>query len=322
MKAGFRYLTLSHRWGDHTILCLRTDNIEQMRKAVLESAISKTFREAMLIVKALGERYIWIDSLCIIQDSPNRCDWFEESTKMHAIYANALCNISATGAIDGRDGCFFNRSQLLIQPLRITNARNGIQDLPRGTYLCVDWDIWSNDVDSAPLTCRAWVVQERLLSRRVLHFGRRQVLWECRETQACETFPHGLPPQLHRLHEAIYKVTDPHIEGARAREKRGRSSHPELNAYELWNSIVEAYTRASLTTEDDKFVAIIGLAQHVQKIVNQKYFAGLWEKYLAIQLLWTPALRKGMIKPQRYIAPSWSWASLIVPIKYPVLSGM
>ena len=319
LKAGFRYLTLSHRWGDHRILCLRTDNIEQMRKAVLEPAISKTFREAMFVVKALGERYIWIDSLCIVQDSPNRCDWFEESIKMHAIYANALCNISATGAIDGRDGCFFNRSLFLNQPLRIKNSRNGIEDLPHGTYLCVDLDIWARDVDHAPLTCRAWVVQERLLSRRVLHFGRQQVLWECQETQACETFPHGLPRQLDRLHRAIYKGIDPHIEGARVREKGGRSSHPELNAYELWNSIVEAYTRASLTLEDDKFVAIMGLAQNVQKLVSQKYFAGLWEKYLANQLLWAPATNKGKIKPHRYIAPSWSWASLVVPIKRPCI---
>ena len=317
LEARFRYLTLSHRWGEYRILCLRTDNIEQMRKAVLEPAISKTFREAMFVVKALGERYIWIDSLCIIQDSPNRRDWFEESTKMHSIYANALCNISATGAIDGRDGCFFNRSSLLIQPLRITNARNGLEDLPHGTYLCVDWDIWTNDVDDAPLTCRAWVVQERLLSRRVLHFGRRQVLWECRETQACETFPHGLPPQLYRLHQAIYKVIDPNIEGARAREQRKRSSHPELNVYKLWNSIVEAYTRASLTMEDDKFIAIMGLAQHVQKPLNQKYFAGLWEKKFADQLLWAPRYCEGKVKPQRYIAPSWSWASLLGPISRP-----
>lgn len=316
MKAGFRYLTLSHRWGDHRILCLRTDNIEQMRRGVLEPAISKTFREAMLVVKALGERYIWIDSLCIIQDSPNQSDWVEESTKMHAIYANALCNISATGAVDGRDGCYFDRSPHVVQPLRVEIVGKGIEDLPRGTYFCVEWNIWSSNIDDAPLTRRAWVVQERLLSRRVLHFGRRQLFWECREKQTCETFPCELPSQLRQSHQAIFKGIDPDIEGAQARERDGLVPHPELNAYQLWDSIVVSYTRASLTMEDDKFIAIMGLAQHIQKCLKQKYFAGLWEKYLADQLLWNTAFDEG-VKPQKYIAPSWSWASVVVPIMDP-----
>lgn len=163
-------------------------------------------------------------------------------------------------------------------------------------------------------------MQERLLSRRVLHFTQRQIFWECRERQTCETFPHGVPVQLQQSHLAIYKGIDPDVEGARLREQRGRLSHPELNIYELWNSIVEAYTRGSLTSEDDKFVAIMGLAQHIQKLLsNKKNSAGLWEDYLADQLLWYPARKKGMIKPQSYIAPSWSWASMIVPIIGPCL---
>ncbi len=315
MTDEFRYLTLSHRWGEYQVLCLRTDNIEQMRRRILEPAISKTFREAMLVVKALGERYIWIDSLCIIQDSPNRSDWFEESAKMHAIYANAFCNISATGAVDGRDGCYFDRSPLVVQPLQIEVVNNGIEDLPRGIYLCVDWDIWSSNIDDAPLTRRAWVVQERFLSRRVLHFGRRQLFWECREKQACETFPNGVPPQLQLPHQAVYKGIDPDVEGARARERKGLVPHPELNVYQLWDSIIERYTRANLTMEEDKLVGIIGLAQHIQSFLNQKYFAGLWEKYLADQLLWNTADDTGMARPQKYIAPSWSWASIVGPTK-------
>ena len=315
LEAGFRYLTLSHRWGDHRILCLRTANIEQMRKRVLEPAISKTFREAMLVVKALGERYLWIDSLCIIQDSPDRSDWFEESAKMHAIYANAFCNISATGAFDGRDGCFFDRSPLYVQPLRVEITLDGFKDVPHGSYLCLDWDIWSESVDYAPLTLRAWVLQERLLSRRVIHFDRRQILWECREKQSCETFPYGLPPRFQTSHTNLYKAIDPEVEGARVSKRKGRSSNPEQDVYELWNLIVETYTRASLTMEDDKFVALMGLTQHIQKLLNQRYFAGLWGKNIAEQLLWSATSDRRMVKPRKYIAPSWSWASLIGPIK-------
>ena len=311
MKAGFRYLTLSHRWGDHRILCLRTDNIEEMRRRVLEPAISKTFREAMLVVKALGERYIWIDSLCIIQDSPNRSDWFEESAKMHAIYANAFCNISATGAFDGRDGCFFDRYPFCVQPLRIEIARDGIPHLPGGIYFCVDWDIWCTNIDNAPLTLRAWVVQERLLSKRVLHFGQRQIFWECQESQSCETFPYSVPPRLQRERRNIHSAMNPDIVETQVTIPQGQSRH-ELHAYALWNSIVETYTRADLTMEDDKLVAIMGLAQHVQKLLDQKYFAGLWEKHFADQLLWSPSSEN--FKPRKYIAPSWSWASSIGPI--------
>ena len=107
-----------------------------MRKKVPDLAMSKTFKDAMLVVRALGERYIWIDSLCIMQDSPNRSDWFEASAKMQSIYANAYCNISATGAVDGRDGCFFDRSPLFVQPLRGEISGSEIDYLPHGTCFC------------------------------------------------------------------------------------------------------------------------------------------------------------------------------------------
>jgi hypothetical protein len=144
--------------------------------------LSQTFKDAVPITRSLGLRYLWIDSLCIIQEETNNLDWEREASKMAAVYSNALVTIAATGARDGTGGCF--------------NEENGkeiwVSDEKYATYSAhVRRYIEHPDLDDIelsefPLSTRGWVHQERLLSPRFLHFGKREIAWECMEQSLCE----------------------------------------------------------------------------------------------------------------------------------------
>lgn len=308
------YLSLSHCWGSARLLKLKFKNIELMKAGISLGALPKTFRDAVLITRKLGVQYVWIDALCIIQDSVE--DWRKEVVTMGNVYKNALCNIAATGALDSSIGCFWDRNPLLVQPCKLDFT----WELPfKGSYYCVDGSLWPKNIGEAPLNHRAWVTQERILSPRVLHFGMQQIFWECLEVEACESFPGGIP-----------KTSDPMTFIVRTGLKRMRSvvspdipktgsetlAESYMDGYEYWDGILDVYTRSSLTRPEDKLIALSGLAKEMSVLLNDEYLAGLWKNRLASQLLWsvnkpnTSNSGHPCFRPPNYRAPTWSWASL------------
>ena len=111
-----QYFTLSHCWDQLEMMTLTEENLNEMQLHVDISRITKTFREAMEMTVRLGVRYLWIDSLCIIQDSTAGEDWKRESRLMGDVYQNALCNLGATKAKDGKDGLFSERMLFNVRP--------------------------------------------------------------------------------------------------------------------------------------------------------------------------------------------------------------
>jgi hypothetical protein len=98
------------------------------------------------------------------------------------------CNIAATGSADGNGGLFFDRNPLDIESTNVEIAWCPLE----GNYTIVDDKFWLQHSNYAPLSCRAWVVQEYLFSPRVIHFGRQQLFWKCSDLYAYETHPSGL----------------------------------------------------------------------------------------------------------------------------------
>ena len=175
-----RYTTLSHCWGKIRIERLLETNFDSRVQGIDITTLPKTFQDAIDITHRLGIRYLWIDSLCIIQDSKD--DWAKESSVMGSVYQNGFCNIAATAAPDGGTGCFMERDPNLARKCRIRiNATLSKFRLKPDQYDLVPQKLWEDGLSSAPLLQRAWVVQERLLAPRVLHFGRNQLFWECSE---------------------------------------------------------------------------------------------------------------------------------------------
>ncbi|MCJ1418445.1 hypothetical protein MMC32_004793 [Xylographa parallela] len=303
-----RYVTLSHCWGSYMPLRLLKSNITSMKQGILLSQVPQTFQDAMVIARRLGVRYIWIDSLCIIQDSEE--DWREQSALMDQVYFNSFCNIAAAHASDSRGGCFIDRNPELIAPVKV-HLNWGPQP---GAYYCVKCYFWTVNVSEAPLNRRAWVYQERLLAPRTLYFGETQLYWECREKMACEAFPLQIPFQIGGTNA---KVNFPLIDGG------GRASRMQTqiasNAYKLWGRIVYAYTSGALSRESDKLIAISGIAARMREVVDDEYLAGMWRRHLAYQLLWqVRRLEKHVprTRPLEYRAPTWSWASMIGKVEH------
>ena len=268
--------------------------------------LPKTFQHAIQITRGLGFRYLWIDSLCIIQDDPE--DWRIESATMAQIYSNGACNLSATAASEGSQGLFYDRDPRSVQPVKIwlnyryPQIRNGIlekirrrfgfqtqsgqSEKIRELFGFQDKMLWVRGVSGAPLNRRGWVVQERLLSRSNLHFGANQLFWECSELQACETFPKDFGS----LAFASGFRTDEKIKLAEAfKGLKTRTSWDKISsqdAIDEWNEVVTIYSRGALTYRTDKLVALSGLASAFQARVGAPYIAGLWGVKIPWQLMW------------------------------------
>jgi hypothetical protein len=322
------YNTLSHCWGKTSFLTLSTDNQETLMEQIPSASLPKTFQDAIFVTRRLGVRYLWIDSLCILQSGPGaKEDWQAESAQMHRVYEGGYCNIAATGSADGNGGLFFDRN-----PRDIESTDIEIRWFPlEGSYTIVDDDFWHQHLDEAPLSRRAWVVQEYLFAPRIIHFGRRQLFWECSCLHACETHPSGV--DLGRCC-AMSSVKD----DSKFPPSRGKSSLVEKQTpkdcenteieddefvYDFglsdgWYKLVERYTSCGLTKEEDKLMALAGVAQrYLETSAGRtcKYLAGLWSgKYLLDNLLWSVRDIAGSsvvhYRPTEYRAPTWSWASV------------
>jgi hypothetical protein len=178
-----RYATLSHRWGDNLTCITTKSNIRDRRRRILWHTIPKTFQDAIIYCLKLGIEYLWIDTLCIMQDSPK--DWQQQSAQMAGIYSNSYLTLSATAAIDSRVGCF---SMSPSAPVQINSDLLGSAP---PIYVREKLSHWTNPIrlnlkERLPLLTRAWVFQERILSTRTLHFCDRELVWECTETTICE----------------------------------------------------------------------------------------------------------------------------------------
>ena len=241
----------------------------------------------------------------------------KESDLMGQVYSNSFCNIAATAAENSTKGLFFDRFPGSIIPLRV--SING------SDYLINPPHAGMHMVDQAPLVRRAWVYQERILSRRILHFTTSQVFWECKTHCACETYPSTYPvgsfsPPLRRI--------NPGLDGFRIRQRDGGAifnTSPDafLDGFALWNILIADYSRCSLTHDTDRLVAISGVAAKFQETLNNdndEYLAGMWRKHLPYSLTWQ-ALGENS-RPTSYTAPTWSWASITGQVKRKSLANV
>ena len=303
------YMTLSHCWGKAQFLRLTSSTHDRLQRGFALAELPPTFQDAIMVTRALGVNFLWIDALCILQDSI--VDWQHEATMMSQVYSNAICNISALDAHDSTGGLFFNRETSTIPYCNFTACRKFKR---KRVYDCAYTDFWSDSVQHAPLSRRAWVLQERLLAPRVLHFSKRQLLWECNQLRACEFYPKGMPA----AHRALRDVsnTDEFLKESVTTILQGLSdsSLTSSQMHRAWNYLVLNYTKCNLTMSKDKLAAISGIVKRMQPLFKTDYLAGLWRDNLVEQLLWRVESYEQAGKRPKYRAPSWSWASIDAPI--------
>lgn len=167
-KGPVEYLTLSHRWGGQSGVKLTTQNLDDIGQEIPFQDLSRTFRHAMTAALRLGWEYLWIDALCVIQDSSN--DWEREAALMSEVYKHSSCNLAATdsemmgqGTVWYEEyGLFYGEDAKRQPSLEIIESRwsNTVND----TMVLVDVGFWEHDWADMPLNSRGWVVQERILA--------------------------------------------------------------------------------------------------------------------------------------------------------------
>ncbi|KAM6536285.1 hypothetical protein FALCPG4_002294 [Fusarium falciforme] len=229
---------------------------------------------------------------------------------MKHVYSNSFCNISAADAPDPSHSIFNHRDPHTLIPQVV--ARSGKEGTKASEcFILSDYKFWQVEVSNALVNKRAWVLQERFLAPRILHFGKRQLIWECCEKDAAEIYPDGLPPCLSTSSDAAFKQLDSSDFISRVRRYKGRQGDGNSAPHLLWLRIVELYTDSALTVPSDKLIACSGIVKRMAEIVQDDYVAGMWRRYLEGELLW---VAHGDHRPREYRAPTWSWASIDGPV--------
>lgn len=291
------YITLSHSWGGQIPSRLLKINLANYLIRLDLSKLPRTFVQAIEFAQTICIRYLWIDALCIVQDDQEK--WRIEALRMAEIYSNCLFNVCASESTNSQSG-IWRKEYVASFSMRATEMCENVEARAwglRATTNLVGVVMKRNSLDT-----RGWTLQERLLSPANLHFVHGGMVWECRsscfDTRGIFKRPHKILKCLQVGREAM-------------------DDHPRDNRLQIWVRLVENYSSRAFTKSSDKLIALAGLARLVQRNYPSRYLAGLWEDDLPEALLWHKA--SGWLKrPNKYRAPSWTWAALDGAVHYPI----
>ncbi|KAI1127670.1 heterokaryon incompatibility protein-domain-containing protein [Nemania abortiva] len=299
------YVALSHCWGNHQPLRALLSNRQMLMEGISFSQLLAVFQDAIHVCIRMEIDYLWIDSLCIIQNDDK--DWETESAKMCDYYENAIFTISASSSRDGSVPFLRQRPEMWRpQYFRYVESSGRpinviAQRIARaGGYLSTTRQaIEDGDV----LTTRAWTFQEGLLSKRVMYYTGANLVWACHTAKLEED------------------RRNPQINSADQLCSRELSSLGK-DAFTFWRRLISQFSSRDLTYPTDCLPALSGVATKFQRQLHGNYVAGLWREDFPVSLTWAVSRRKGDLSPPKsihdeYIAPSWSWASVGEPIYFP-----
>jgi hypothetical protein len=267
-----KYCALSHCWGPVDKQPLRTTRTTcpcHLHGIPLHQ-LPKTFKESILLTRSLNIKYIWIDSLCIIQD--DAADWHFEAGKMADVYRNATLVISASDAKDSTEGLFVTERE----HKTVTTVPYIAEGVVQGTFKIAQLPAYESGPSLSHLNTRGWTFQERLLARRMIFFGREGVSWKCSELEAWE---------------------------------RSSYRDLGLYESDSWLSLLEEYSKKALTHVGDRLHALQGIVGMHQETREDHYHSlyGVWDNDLYKQLLWRQ--NEEPLEADALKLPTWTWAA-------------
>lgn len=286
------YVCLSHCWGGKVPIRTTMETLETFKMRIPWKQLPKTFQEAVTFTRRLGIRYLWIDSFCIIQDDPD--DWATEAGRMASVYEHAQLTLAAAASADSQGGLFRKAvSEACLSPQGNVCMRR----LPDPKFFKNPERDQSLPDRSSPLLRRAWVLQERMLSRRVLHFTPLELVFECRVGKATESGHDWIDASTKHSFSAAYQTN--------TMTHRFRSG--------MWCSLVVLFTQLGITKVSDTLAAMAGLARRMRLPgeMEAEYLAGVWRRDLPSGLAWTRSGHAPYHTNQD--VPTWSWARTDAP---------
>ena len=269
-----RYCALSHCWSPVEKQPLRTmrANLQIHLAGIDFQQLPKTFKDAVTFARGIDIDYVWIDSLCIIQDHPQ--DWSSEAKKMGKIYRNAALVIFAAGANDSTEGLFLTE-----RPPAVVNKVPYVSDgVVKGSINITLLPNGKLSPHEGPLHTRGWALQEWLLSQRRMFFMSGGVSWDC---------------------HTMFTTSE-------------RGSPEGLSIYELvsWYHLLSKYTERKLSHSSDRPYALQGIVAEMQQTRQDQflYEYGVWESELHEHVLWRQT-ELDAPEDQSLDLPSWCWAA-------------
>lgn len=322
------YAALSYCWGppDDALKQpkLLTSNIANLHANIPPTLLSPVMLDAITVCRDLQIPYLWIDALCIIQDS--KTDWEQESQVMARVYANASLTI-----------CAMSSSSCLLPFLgprpSWSNYPYSSPSIPRGTFRLRPVPGYNNpdlpphpilkttpldqDLAASRWSQRGWVFQEKAMSPRKLFFGDTMLhlqfddrIVDSENGVRIYLRPHAYDINKNTLYESSIPI------GPLLRKKR--------HVYELWHAAVVGFANLQWTNGMDLFPGLSGIAERFRAgLGGARYLAGHWEGDLHNSLVWATTQRRDaanrdfslvevlvrLRKGNASNAPSWSWAS-------------
>ncbi|KAK5653031.1 hypothetical protein OQA88_9317 [Cercophora sp. LCS_1] len=334
LRSDLDYAALSYRWGATNTVTTIQSNLKAHVDGIILEQLPRTIRDAVHATRRLGLKYLWVDCLCIVQD--DRDDWAREAARMGDVYMNAHCTLATHSAQHADDGFLeesMGREKVVAAGGHPGSEPFGDELAAYNTFAQLDpekiaTEVTSNmstsetlffskgsyarhHLDRSELSSRGWVLQERVLSPRVIHFGPRGSIYF--ETRAgVEHIETGVEANYHPfpgLTRALEKLDLEHL-GATV-----NSETAEL-AYNGWYEVLMRYSACSLSKAQDRLIAVSGVAQKMEKLTGDTFVDGLWMKTFHFCLLWLS--QDGALMPNVFIqAPTWSWTSVEGKVQHP-----
>ncbi|KAH7392961.1 heterokaryon incompatibility protein-domain-containing protein [Pyrenochaeta sp. MPI-SDFR-AT-0127] len=289
------YACLSHCWGVEQPLksTLKPDTLSKHQQGIPWEDLPKTFQDAILVTRMIGLPYLWIDSLCILQDDLE--DWQNQSAQMGDIYKNCMICIAGSASSGPHQGLFREANSTSIdRSLPNVAGLNGLDKIRSRKPL-------RHDTHNLPLLRRSWVFQERILSPRYLHFADQELIWECMECMTCEC------GRLSLNDRSRFGWLEPkqHLHATALQYMNGSGSISSV-----WQAAVRDYSQMFLTKPSDIFPAISGIAKSIQAATGWEYIAGIWKETIICDLAWRAVEPQLSRRCAIWRAPTFSWASL------------
>lgn len=320
MRDAPKYAALSYVWGDagRNALNLRKSNVAELSQRIPPRRLARTVGDAIKVTRRLGLRYIWVDSLCIIQKDPRQTDRSADELEarqsqldqMGSIFGHAEIVIVAAGGEDANGGLAG-----ISQPRApVQVAREVMPDV--NVLLAAQYDTTYGTWDT-----RAWTLQERLMSRRMLVFGKQYASYHCRHSVLREDMP--------AAHAGNGPPAMPHLsileDRPERRAKKSGDGYVLLRSpyFDEYSKILEQYTWRKMTETTDAISAMRGLLDVLEDMKRldgqprnrRPTLHGLPEEFLDLALLWQPPAVLGTSLMRRQAGeaedlsfPSWSWA--------------
>lgn len=309
------YTTLSHCWGGvggPRPLKTTSYNLDAHKHGISMGELPKTFRDAVTIALRIGISWLWIDSLCIVQNDTK--DWESEAGRMAAVYENSFLTIAATSSTNCEGGCDIgSREAVVIEgmtPLSFATRYEGSEPgSGQKIKLKRTRTPWRKQSMRPALHTRGWALQEASLSRRILHMADHHMIWQCRQRFDQEVIDlrlSGMAGDAFRQYGFLWNARigttdDPYWRGT---EYLVKDSTDLLN--DMWWTIVKSYARREFTYPSDRLPALAGMVEYYSRKLQDASLLGLWKNTIAFDLAWS--VYRGELPLERTL-PTWTWLS-------------